>query len=198
MAALLVACVHCTLMLGGPAFGGRLPLFGLFRFGHAGVDFFFVLSGFIIYYIHQGEIGQQRFLPAYLYKRFARIYPTYWIVLLFFSLVIFVQPDKGSAGRRSEKHGLQLPSAAQPARASPGPGLDAAPRIAVLRAVRPAVLQQASGPRCPGRLGRLHRLEHRLDLGFRRRTVRRYRRRSGISHIQHRILLWHGGGSTGA
>jgi exopolysaccharide production protein ExoZ len=94
MAALLVACVHCTLMLGGPAYAGRLPLFGLFRFGHAGVDFFFVLSGFIIYYIHQGEIGQQRFLPAYLYKRFARIYPTYWIVLLFFSLVLLYSPTK--------------------------------------------------------------------------------------------------------
>jgi exopolysaccharide production protein ExoZ len=94
LAALLVACVHSTLMLSGPAYGGRLPLFGLFRFGHAGVDFFFVLSGFIIYYIHHREIGQRRFLPAYLYKRFVRIYPAYWIVMLFFSLVLLYSPTK--------------------------------------------------------------------------------------------------------
>ncbi len=94
LAALLVACVHCTLMLGGPAYAGRLPLFGLFRFGHAGVDFFFILSGFIIYYIHQGEIGQRQFLPSYLYKRFVRIYPTYWIILVFFSLILLYSPTK--------------------------------------------------------------------------------------------------------
>jgi exopolysaccharide production protein ExoZ len=94
IAALLVACVHSTMLLGGPAYAGRLPLFGLFRFGHAGVDFFFVLSGFIIYYIHYGEIGQYRAVKAYLYKRFVRIYPTYWIVLLFFSLVLLYSPTK--------------------------------------------------------------------------------------------------------
>lgn len=94
VAALLVACVHCTLMLGGPSYAGRLPLFGVFRFGHAGVDFFFVLSGFIIYYIHQGEIGERRFLAGYLYKRFARIYPTYWIIMLFFSMVLLYSPTK--------------------------------------------------------------------------------------------------------
>ena len=68
IAALLVVCVHCTDMLAGPAYAGRMPLFGLFSFGHAGVDFFFVLSGFIIYFIHHREIGQQRMLGGYLYK----------------------------------------------------------------------------------------------------------------------------------
>jgi peptidoglycan/LPS O-acetylase OafA/YrhL len=94
IAALLVACVHCTVMLGGPAYAGRLPLFGVFRFGHAGVDFFFVLSGFIIYYIHHGEIGQRPLLTGYLYKRFVRIYPAYWVVMLFFGCVLLYSPTK--------------------------------------------------------------------------------------------------------
>lgn len=48
--------------------------------GDSGVDLFFVVSGFIIFYIHQGDINQKiKFIP-YLIKRFARIFPTYWAV----------------------------------------------------------------------------------------------------------------------
>jgi exopolysaccharide production protein ExoZ len=94
IAALLVVCRHSTVLLASPSYTGRPPLFGLFMFGNAGVDFFFVLSGFIIYYIHHGEIGQPRLLPSYLYKRFVRIYPTYWIVMLFFIFILLYSPTK--------------------------------------------------------------------------------------------------------
>ncbi|WP_414568635.1 acyltransferase family protein [Nostoc sp. CCY 9925] len=56
-------------------------LLQIFHFGWIGVDFFFVLSGFIIFYIHQYDIGKPNKLKSFISKRFIRIYPLYWIVL---------------------------------------------------------------------------------------------------------------------
>jgi exopolysaccharide production protein ExoZ len=80
IAALLVLGVHTRDHL-YKGFG-RFPLGDLFVFGHAGVDFFFVLSGFIIFYVHAGDIGQPRQLMHYLRRRFTRIYPFYWVISL--------------------------------------------------------------------------------------------------------------------
>ena len=79
-AAMLVVCYHL---------GGTIALtryFGVgwvsrpFAFGHAGVEFFFVLSGFIIVHVHQGDFGWPSRLGNYLKKRLVRIYPVYWMV----------------------------------------------------------------------------------------------------------------------
>ena len=51
-----------------------------FAFGHAGVEFFFVLSGFIIARVHLKDVNQPQRLPAFLARRALRIYPTYWLV----------------------------------------------------------------------------------------------------------------------
>jgi len=67
-----VVLCHAGTVLGDP-FGGIL------RAGHAGVDFFFVLSGFIIATVHRDDLGRAGRLPSYARKRLSRIYPIYWI-----------------------------------------------------------------------------------------------------------------------
>lgn len=54
---------------------------GLFQFGHAGVDLFFVISGFIILHVHYNDVGHRARLWRYAKRRLTRIYPTYWIAL---------------------------------------------------------------------------------------------------------------------
>jgi len=51
----------------------------LFQFGHAGVDLFFVISGFIIFYIHEDDIGRPERLMRYATRRASRILPIYWV-----------------------------------------------------------------------------------------------------------------------
>ncbi|MBE9033163.1 acyltransferase [filamentous cyanobacterium LEGE 11480] len=53
-----------------------------FSFGRYSVEFFFVLSGFIIWLAHRQEISQPARLMNYLKKRFVRVYPIYWIVFV--------------------------------------------------------------------------------------------------------------------
>lgn len=60
---------------------GAPSLTEFFRFGHAGVDLFFVISGFIILFVHYEDIGRPCRLKHYLERRFTRIFPIYWIAL---------------------------------------------------------------------------------------------------------------------
>lgn len=46
-----------------------------------GVAFFFVLSGIVILTAHWKDVGNPATVPSYLWKRFRRIYPVYWLVL---------------------------------------------------------------------------------------------------------------------
>jgi len=74
---------------------GYLPLGGVAHFGHAGVDFFFVLSGFIIFFVHGKDIGIKSKLSHYAQRRFTRIYPLYWFVILL-TLVLEMAFGKGN------------------------------------------------------------------------------------------------------
>ena len=56
-------------------------LIGATRFGHAGVDLFFVISGFIILFVHHGDIGRPARWRHYAWRRFSRVMPTYWVAL---------------------------------------------------------------------------------------------------------------------
>ncbi|BAZ32372.1 acyltransferase 3 [Cylindrospermum sp. NIES-4074] len=80
IAAILVLLVH-----GNALFKINLKqnfIFNIFTFGFAGVDFFFVLSGFIIFYIHQNDIGKKYRFKDFIFKRFLRVYPIYWVILI--------------------------------------------------------------------------------------------------------------------
>lgn len=79
LASLLVVLAHGSLIFHQNL--NRDFLLDIFGFGGSGVDFFFILSGFIIFYVHSKDIGKPIKLKGFLLKRFIRIYPIYWVVL---------------------------------------------------------------------------------------------------------------------
>ena len=89
IAALLVLLYHAALHVESNVPGSVL-LWGLPHFGHAGVDFFFVLSGFIITFVHRTDLGRPARLGHYLERRFTRVFPLYWLVLAFSLLGIWL------------------------------------------------------------------------------------------------------------
>jgi exopolysaccharide production protein ExoZ len=80
VAALLVVLFHLSGAIGSDKYFNWPELQHAFVFGHSGVAFFFVLSGFIIAYVHGADLGQPSRLQAYTYKRLLRIYPPFLIV----------------------------------------------------------------------------------------------------------------------
>jgi len=80
VAAILVVLYHGGRML--PQYLGHVDVAKYFTFGNAGVDFFFALSGFIIFYVHQQDINNPARLGHYLFRRITRVYPIYWAVTL--------------------------------------------------------------------------------------------------------------------
>ena len=80
IAALLVVLLHASDYMGVPKYFDYRPLGGLFQWGWAGVDFFFVLSGFVITYSSIPLLGRPGGIRHYFVRRFTRIYPIYWVV----------------------------------------------------------------------------------------------------------------------
>lgn len=73
IAAFFVLFDHATRIIDQSLFKGLLMV------GGCGVDFFFVLSGFIILYINYERRAQSVYLGEYLRRRLLRIYPIYWV-----------------------------------------------------------------------------------------------------------------------
>lgn len=92
IAALLVVFYHASMVIASPKYWGGPVFGGVFSFGHAGVPFFFVLSGFIILWIHRRDIGRPERVRTYLWRRAVRIYPPYWAVSLFVIAVYLAAP----------------------------------------------------------------------------------------------------------
>lgn len=63
-------------------------------FGQAGVDLFFVISGFIMVATNWNHFGSIRFGPSFLGKRFLRIFPPYWILILPIATAYFIAGRK--------------------------------------------------------------------------------------------------------
>src|SRR4028119_1297881 len=70
----------------------QVIFFNLFKGGWIGVDYFFVLSGFIMVYVHRSVIGKKDQLKSFLVKRAVRIYPIYWIITLTLWCLFLVIP----------------------------------------------------------------------------------------------------------
>lgn len=80
VAALLVAFFHVGITV--THFTGKIPFDGVFRAGHSGVAYFFVLSGFIILYVHRGDLGRPDRLRPFALKRVIRLVPVLWVTMI--------------------------------------------------------------------------------------------------------------------
>ncbi len=91
LAAILVIGVHA----------GRLELRAfpstwlhpLQAFGGAGVDLFFVISGFIMITTTWSDFGVRGSSPAFLVRRILRIYPIYWVVMAVYLVLNALAPN---------------------------------------------------------------------------------------------------------
>lgn len=81
VAALTVVAFHLTMFV-SESYAKTALWVSLFERGFAGVDLFFVISGFVIVYTSQDYINRPGQLRIYLTKRFVRVYPMYWLSVL--------------------------------------------------------------------------------------------------------------------
>jgi peptidoglycan/LPS O-acetylase OafA/YrhL len=81
VAAILVVLLHLGNAVALDKYFGVKGFSIPFSFG-GGVEFFFVLSGFIIFHAHKNDINRPEKIFSYAKKRLTRIYPTYWIIFL--------------------------------------------------------------------------------------------------------------------
>ena len=79
VAAVLVCAFHLSVLFEA-ALNTRTGSFqSVTWWGFRGVDYFFVLSGFIIVFAHQNDIGRTDRVGRYFAKRISRVYPVYWL-----------------------------------------------------------------------------------------------------------------------
>jgi exopolysaccharide production protein ExoZ len=64
----------------------------LLHLGNIGVDIFFVISGIVISSVTIGKFGEPRQAVRFLYKRFARIYPVFWVYFAIAVLIYELRP----------------------------------------------------------------------------------------------------------
>lgn len=91
VAALLVVLFH---LVDAERIYGRGPMLldGIARLGFAGVDVFFVISGFVMVSVTQGLYGSPKNAALFLGRRVARIYPMYWLFTTVIVLMMLVMP----------------------------------------------------------------------------------------------------------
>lgn len=98
IAAMLVVIFHAN--ASADEFGG--PHWTWLSFGEHGVDFFFVLSGFIITIAHETDLGQPGMARTYLLKRGIRLLPPLWIIVFSWAIlrtVIGIDVEAGTVAR---------------------------------------------------------------------------------------------------
>jgi exopolysaccharide production protein ExoZ len=83
--------------------GNTLP--NLFRVGDGGVDFFFVISGFVIVMASCRQFQKPGAVGSFLYRRAVRIFPLYWFYSLLTLGVFLVAPQWVNRG---QNHQVQI------------------------------------------------------------------------------------------
>lgn len=83
-----VVAFHLSITLALPRYLGQEIFADFTRRGNLGVDFFFVLSGFIIAFAHDSDIDRPDRLRNYLMRRFVRLFPVYWVYVGIFCVLL--------------------------------------------------------------------------------------------------------------
>ena len=97
IAALFVVLFHAN--LGSVFFYGKTAFSGFWKFGIIGVDFFFVLSGFIIYWIHSEDEKNFESSLLFLKKRIIKIYPPFILISIISLISYKIFPNLSAANR---------------------------------------------------------------------------------------------------
>lgn len=105
IAAALVVLHHTGSIMSQARFYGEHPFNGMFQSFNVGVDFFFVLSGFIITWVHWQDVGIPSRLPRYAWRRFVRVFPPFWGVVIPLIIMYRLFP---SAGLESQRDPLNI------------------------------------------------------------------------------------------
>lgn len=71
------------------------PLFYGFSMGYAGVEIFFVISGFIMWHIHRLDVGRPARAWNFIYKRATRIYPIFLLIYVALIALYWLFPGHG-------------------------------------------------------------------------------------------------------
>lgn len=70
------------------------PLLGSWAtLGFAGVDLFFLISGFVMVWVTRAQQGQVGLVPSFWAARALRIYPLWWLILSAIFVVWIIKPD---------------------------------------------------------------------------------------------------------
>jgi peptidoglycan/LPS O-acetylase OafA/YrhL len=78
--------------------GGDSLLPGFVISFQLGVDLFFVISGYVMVLVSRGRFQQRIEAQRFLFNRFARIYPTYWLYFFITLAVYLLQPALVNSG----------------------------------------------------------------------------------------------------
>jgi peptidoglycan/LPS O-acetylase OafA/YrhL len=69
---------------------------GISELGRSGAyTFFFVLTGYLMYSLYRRHFGNPNVFGTFLLKRFMRIYPLYWLIMLVLVPIYFIVPSFG-------------------------------------------------------------------------------------------------------
>jgi len=113
IAAIMVVMFHAAAIWRESAMGAA-RFFGPWDQGYAGVDLFFVISGFIIVYVAGHRPAGLRTSARFMAARGLRIYPLWWIgctlMALYFLLTYGVpaSPDAGGGGSAWSRYALSM------------------------------------------------------------------------------------------